>query len=415
MFPSPGIPAHKHFTTHQIEEPLNTDYRQHVCNELQAASRAIADEWLTRLEPIVQEELRDIFPTEQYLDHIPSMIEEIGALLATPDENVNLLNSTISRKALELGSLRHQQQATVSQLLREYDILANVLEKFVRLTSDKYQGDTSIDDAIALTGAVNKVVRYILQCTVDAFTEKYMATIQEQTDKILSFNKFLGHELRTPLQSALLNTELLIESRDVLDPDTEDLLKIKSAIQSASSLISNIEQLIQSSDPTIIDSPVKQDIDLGGLVADITEQLSGELEARDMTLRCSGELGSVSTETGKLRLIMTNLITNSIKYSDPEKPDRVIEISRDDRPDQLIALSVWDNGLGIPADKIADVQGLRVRAHSELDVDNDVSGQGIGLYLVAEAVRDLEGSVLVEAEEGSYTRVTISLPNSVLE
>lgn len=393
---------------------MNTDYRQHICDELQAASRSVADYWLKRIEPIVQEDVRNIFPTEQYLDHIPSMIEEIASLLTSPSQDFSLLSSVISRKALELGTLRHEQKATVSQLLREYDILENVLEEFVIESSQTFQGEASIKDAILMTGALNSIVRFILQCTVDSFTENYMKTIHEQTEKLVSFNRFLGHELRTPLQSALLNTELMIESRQITDRDMKELLSVKNAIQTASSLISNIEQLIQTSDDVGVDSLAAQTIELDGLITDIREQLSGALRERGIQLTCRGDLGALNIETGRLRIVLMNLISNSIKYSDANKDDRTIEIFRDELPDLQVALSVWDNGLGIPADLLDDVQDLRVRAHRQMDSVNGVSGQGIGLYLVAEAVKDLSGSMRIESEEGSYTCVTLTLPDTTV-
>lgn len=393
---------------------MNIEYRQHVSNCLQASSQTIADEWLTRLKPVVQEELWDIFPTEQYLDHIPSMIEEIASLLTVQDENVSLSNSVISRKALQLGGLRHQQKATVSQLLREYDILAIMLDDFVRQASKSFEGIASIDDAISVTGSLNNIVRYILQCTVDAFTEKYMATIQEQTEKLLSFNNFLGHELRAPLQSALLNTELIMEARGLTDPDTKELLKIKIAIQTASSLIENIEELIQSSAVTNNDSPAVQYLALDGMIADLRAQFLDTLKARKIELRCSENMPELEIETGKLRLVLMNLISNSIKYSDTHKPERIIEVSCQDGREEGVVISVWDNGIGIPEKMLEDVKSLRVRAHRELDDVNEVGGEGIGLFLVAEAVKDLGGSVAIDSEEGQFTLVTITLSGAAL-
>ena len=86
-----------------------------------------------------------------------------------------------------------------------------------------------------------------MQGTVDSFVERYMTTIQEQTEKIVSFNEFLSHELKSPLQAAQLNMELLMETKDVNASDARELLLIQTSIQQASSLLQNIENLIQNS------------------------------------------------------------------------------------------------------------------------------------------------------------------------
>jgi len=380
---------------------------------MKAGSVEIADLWLMRLADVVNEETRDIFPTDQYLDHIPMLIEEIGTILERPDENMALSNSLVERKADQLGRLRHQQRATVHQLLREYDLLAKVLEQFIIEKSELYSDPIESKASIDLMASVARIVRTILQSTVDSFVEQYMTTISEQTEKIVSFNAFISHELKSPLQAAQLNIELLMETKDLTDKDMPELLKIQSSVLQASALLKNIESLIQKSDTTVSDSPTLQAIDLSALLRDIRKQLADTVESRQVHMKIEDNMGTVQAEIAKVKLVFTNLLTNAIKYSDPRKSKRVVSVLAEQTTDEgQTRIIVKDNGLGIEEHMRQEVFKLRVRAHEQDDKQLDVTGYGMGLYLVAEALRDLNGTIEMTSEVGVGTQFRLMIPNS---
>ena len=388
----------------------NADYRSFISSELREHSIAISDEWLAALQNVVNEDSRDIFPTEQYLDHIPTMIDEIAAIVGSNEEDLGMVNSLIERKAIQLGTLRHQQKASVSQLLREYDLLAEILEQFLLQKTLAYKTGGGLADGIEIMASVARVVRSILQSTVDTFVEKYIATIQEQTEKILAFNEFLSHELKTPLQAALLNTELLIEDRDLTNDDTKALLTIATSVQQASSLLQKIEGLTLNTAMVVEDSPVVQLIDVSALVHDIQSQLEATLDTRDVKMLIEEGMGEVIADMAKLKLIFTNILTNSLKYCDPAKDQRTVSVSVASSDESSLSIIVRDNGIGIEKSMQEKVFQMRVRAHETNDDRNDVNGYGLGLYLVSEAVRDIGGMVTLESNSGVGTAVTVTIP-----
>lgn len=387
-----------------------TDYRQYVSLKIQANSRTLAADWLQRLYLVVNEEVEDIFPTEQYLDHIPSMIEQLGTILDSGDTELTMVNSVISHKALELGRLRHEQKATISQLLREYDLLARLLAEYqVRWIND-YTGEAPACAILEVNDVISSVIRFILQYTVDAFAERYMVTIKEQTDKLVSFNRFVGHEIRSPLNSALLGVDLLLESDGFTNEQTADIDNVRRALLEAASVVDSVEKLVSQDKPLELDSPVRQALPLAPFLADLCRQLADSLENRGVTVHVSERLGEVNIETGRLKLLLSNLLSNAVKYSDPDKQLREVWVTRHDQPDGSMELTVRDNGLGIPADQVQKVMALHVRAHAQLDHEHDVSGDGLGLYLVDEAMRELGGSVLLQSEPGKGTSVKLVFP-----
>lgn len=393
------------------DRPELARYRQFVSKRITHGSRRLAQDWLQRLENIVDEEARDIFPTDAYLDHIPSIIEQVGVILDSGNSELIMVNSIISHKALQLGHLRHEQKASVSQLFREYDVLARLLGDYQIRWAEQYTGDVSMSEALDVSEVINAVIRSILQYTVDAFTQRYMSTIEDQTRKLMSFNRFVGHEIRSPLNGALLGLDLLQESGDLTEPQTVDIDHVRQSLHEAVEVIENVESLVAIDKTSLRDNPVTQRLPLGPLLCDLCQQLSDALEVKDVVVHCPADLGDAQLETGRLKLVLSNLLSNAIKYSDPDKQVREVWVTRQDHAHGSMELIVKDNGLGIPEDRLEDVLGMQVRVHAELDEAHSVSGDGLGLYLVDEAMRELGGTVTVKSELGKGTSVHLVFPN----
>lgn len=374
-------------------------------------SETLASRWLDSLKSIVLEDTRDIFPTEQYLDHIPSMIIEIGKIIKAEDSELALINTLITRKALELGSLRHEQNATVNQLLREYDLLAQHLETYVAERTEDYQFTLHPADMMDVCNNIHAIVRRILQDTVDSFVSKYVSTIEEQTEKLVHLNNFIGHEIRTPLQTAMLNVELILDENNHSAEDTETLMDIKSAVEQVVATMNNVESLVNPAELADVDTPVRQTIGIVELATDITDQLQQSIADQDVQILFEDNLGTITTDTGKLRLILSNLLSNAIKYSDPNRPDSYVRLSRKDFGDQRVRLIVEDNGIGISNELLSKVTELKVRAYEKRQHQRLVEGHGIGLFLVDEAVKFLDGNMSLKSTEGVGTTIFIDLPD----
>jgi len=394
-----------------MNNPNENNYRAFIAKAIQQSSVEVSDLWLTSLENVVNEETRNIFPTAEYLDHIPEMIKEIGITLESDDHEMALSNSLINRKAEQLGSLRHQQKASVNQLLREYDLLSKILEEFVLEKTAQYSTDRyTAKECMDIMASIARVVRSILQSTVDAFVSSYMKTIEEQTDKIQSFNSFITHELKTPLQAALLNMDLLMEDRNIIDEETRDLIRIQSSIQQAAALLKNIADLFQNTD-IATDNPSVQEVDLSALLNDIKNQLQETLSNRDITIHISDSLGSINADTAKLRLVFTNLLTNAIKYRDPDNTSCEVWVEPEtEERGGMRGVIVRDNGLGIEESMQKDVFKIRVRAHKAIDEELENSGHGLGLYLVSETLNELNGVISLTSSVGDGTRIVVRLP-----
>ena len=121
-----------------------------IAERFDAEYRALALAWLDRLKQIVPVKVDEVFPGDRLLDHIPLLIREIGAYLRAPAEEAIDANTQVIAKAQELGVLRHQQQASVHQLLREYRLLGDVLRDFVHEETQRLSLAPAFDEVMEL-------------------------------------------------------------------------------------------------------------------------------------------------------------------------------------------------------------------------------------------------------------------------
>jgi hypothetical protein len=86
--------------------PAPTDYAARLSQRVAAERHALARRWLGRLNDLLTVEPNEVFPSEQLLDHIPTLIGEIAAYLRAPADQEIAANTVVIEKARELGTLR---------------------------------------------------------------------------------------------------------------------------------------------------------------------------------------------------------------------------------------------------------------------------------------------------------------------
>jgi signal transduction histidine kinase len=94
---------------------------------------------------------------------------------------------------------------------------------------------------------------------------------------------------------------------------------IRSNAERLSWLVDNLQRLARLGDP--LDVPSQQHIELEGLASEVARQLEEMATARGVTIRIGRDLPTLFGDPAHLELILLNLVSNAIKYSDPDKPE----------------------------------------------------------------------------------------------
>lgn len=115
------------------------------------------------------------------------------------------------------------------------------------------------------------------------------------------------------------------------------------------------------------------------------------------------ETAYVNADADKINQVITNLISNAIKYSLANTVIQVACLTKDN----LTIVSVRDEGIGV---KEADKPKLFDRYYRVNNNATSASGFGIGLYLCAEIIQRHEGNIWVESEVENGSTFSFSLP-----
>jgi len=386
------------------------DYAGIVSQRVAAERLALAGRWLERLNELLTVQPNEVFPSNQLLDHIPALIEQIARYLSAPADQEITANTTVIEKARELGQLRHQQQASVHQLVREYEILSEILEDFVVAETARLGLEPSSQQCFEILRRLTRAARALMRTTVDTFVSEYTAAIQERDERIKAFNRMASHELRSPIgtlvfAAAALKMEPVRSNPERLDKVAET---IRTNAERLSWLVQNLQRLAQLSDP--VDVPSEQRVELTTIANEVTRQLSEMAETRNVEIRIDPELPALVADPARLELVLLNLVSNAIKYSDPDKQDSFVEIALAARTDDVCTVAVRDNGLGIPESDQPLVFERFFRAHADLDLELGTSGSGLGLAIVADCVRALGGTIRFESAVRRGTTFYVTLP-----
>lgn len=223
----------------------------------------------------------------------------------------------------------------------------------------------------------------------------------------------ISHDLKTPITS-ILGYVNGIQSGIADSPEKLDhyLSVIASNAEYTNKLIDelflfsklDINQMEYQFDPI----PIKE------FFTDIMIEKQLELEDKSVDLSYQVSLNDedvLEIDTKMIYRVMSNLISNAIKYSDKEETKINIQISHIDANPYGIKVSVSDNGKGISKSQIANIFDDFYRADAARN--KDVGGSGLGLAIARELIAAHDGRIWAESEIGQGSTIHFTLRESL--
>jgi signal transduction histidine kinase len=226
---------------------VEASYCEYVGQALQTQQRELSRRWLERLVALLPVDANAVFTSNELLDHIPRLIDQIGKYVSAPDMADIAANTLVTEHARELGQLRHRQQASVYQVLREYDLLAELLEQFLDERTDAMATAPAAKECLEASRRVGRAVRVLMQTTVATFISEYTDTITAQATRIDQFNRAVSHELRNVL-GTLQFSGALLKNGSPPDPTTQEriLATLSRNTDRALQIVRSLERLPRS-------------------------------------------------------------------------------------------------------------------------------------------------------------------------
>jgi signal transduction histidine kinase/CheY-like chemotaxis protein len=217
----------------------------------------------------------------------------------------------------------------------------------------------------------------------------------------------MSHELRTPLNGILgLSESLLEQRRDPLsDYQKNSLQIIESSGRHLLELINDILDLskIEAGMFDYYPQVVEVDTLCRSSLSFIREQALRK--SIDLNYEADKTVSNVFADPRRLKQILVNLLSNAVKFT-PNNGQVTLQVHADAEQD-LIHLSVIDNGIGIAPEDLKQLFQPFVQVDNRLN--RQFEGTGLGLALVQKLADLHGGSVHVESEVGLGSRFTIKL------
>lgn len=218
------------------------------------------------------------------------------------------------------------------------------------------------------------------------------------------FVSMASHEFRSPLSVVLSSTSLI---ERYLSPQMDErvekhILKIKASLGNLTNILDDFLSL---------DKLEQDKVEINGDKFNIVEFMQTIIEdvylfrRKDQYISVRNGGGpDVSLDQKKLRYILVNLISNSMKYS-PEGTEINLDIeTRDD----IVTISIQDHGIGIPEEE----QNCMFNKFFRATNTGNVQGIGLGLTIVKRYVELMGGEIRFVSQQGQGTTFTIDIPCS---
>lgn len=355
----------------------------------------ITRRWLDRIAARVSIEPRRIFPSEELLDHVPLLIDGIAAYLEEPANDI-AADPPVIDKAMELGELRHAQGFDAYEILKEYELLGMILFAFISEEIAHLDAEqTEPREILVCSQRLFRAISIIQQNTTTQFLRRAAGRVQEREDRLRAFNRALSHEMKNRI-GAVLGAADLLTMVDELD-EAQRSGFAKMIVRNAREMQATLANLL---DLTRLETDARQHrhVDLAHAAAEVVRRLRDAAEAARVDVRL-GELPPVEVNAAAVELVLTNYVSNAIKYTDRTKRERWVRIDAEvDSPTETapgeLVVRVRDNGLGVPPESRAHLFERFFRAHA--DVAPSVEGTGLGLNIVRETVESLGGRAWAE-------------------
>jgi len=227
---------------------------------------------------------------------------------------------------------------------------------------------------------------------------------QRLTELKLSFFTNISHELRTPL-TLIVNPIEEIARQEHLSPKGQEYINVVR--RNANRMVRFINQLLdfRKAQSGKMNLQVTH-TDVLALVKDITQHFSEIANEKNIELSISSNVEELNAwiDAEKIDIVIYNLLSNAFKFTADHKIISIVI----DKKDEFFTISVIDQGIGVPNDKLNDIFELYFEV--EKAPGNNLEGTGIGLALCKEIVKLHHGEIEARNNVDEGLAVILKVP-----
>ena len=210
----------------------------------------------------------------------------------------------------------------------------------------------------------------------------------------------VAHELRTPIAVLQAEHEALLDG--VAEPSPAQFGALRDQVLRLARIVGDLQTLSEADAASL--RLATDRADLADIAAAAADSLAGRFEAAGITVARRLAPVEVVADADRLHQVITNLLTNALKFTPAGGQVTIDAGPADDRA----VLRVSDTGVGIPAAELPRIFDRFWRGHLAVST----GGSGIGLAVAAELARVHGGELTAASKEGTGTQMTLTLPRA---
>ena len=357
-------------------------------------------------------------------DHFPAnalaaMYAKVGALQKSLHWKERVVERVEKRQRSDIGFLSQSAELYWESELKLRKKIASSDEVVAKSTRRVWVLSTALVLGLTICGLLGSFYFLLrrksnsLEETVKSRTMSLSKAMQDANAADRAKSDFLAqinHEIRNPLTAILGYCELL-SSGSSTQRSSEFVAGIESSSQHLRELVDKILEVAKIESNGLETESVT--FSLEQIVGDINGIMAEQATQKGLELNCgiygNQKLSIISDET-KIRQIALNLVNNAIKFTEKGTVNVSFELKQqDDFNNGQFVIVVNDSGIGIPEKE----KGTIFDRFSKASNGEVQDGSGLGLFIVRQLAKCLDGEITLNSELGVGTRVVVSIPVEV--